>query len=85
MYTYVFAFYLKENNQSEIFKDNQKDLEYFTEGLSEFLERNISKENLLDVKQKMQNDFIYCQKRRKVLLDHVYEGYVKEWWNYNDL
>ena len=35
MYTYVFAYYLRKNNQSAIFEDNQKDLESATEQLSE--------------------------------------------------
>ena len=35
MYTYVFAYYLKKNNQSAIFEENQKDLESATEQLSE--------------------------------------------------
>ena len=41
MYTYVFNYYLKKNNQSVIFKDNQKDLETATETLSGYLERDI--------------------------------------------
>ena len=36
MYTYVFAYYLRKNNQSAIFEDNQKDLESATEQLSEW-------------------------------------------------
>ncbi|XP_022703143.1 E3 ubiquitin-protein ligase ARIH1-like [Varroa jacobsoni] len=42
MYTYVFAFYLRPNNQSRIFEDNQRDLESATEQLSEYLERDAS-------------------------------------------
>lgn len=101
MCTYVFAYYLKKNNQSMIFEDNQKDLESATEKLSEYLERDITSENLADIKQKVQDKyrcvewvcnqaavcdnvppFRYCEKRRKVLLDHVHEGYDKEWWEY---
>lgn len=26
----------------------------------------------------------YCEKRRKALLDHVYEGYDQDWWNYTE-
>ncbi|XP_040566937.1 E3 ubiquitin-protein ligase arih1 [Lepeophtheirus salmonis] len=84
MYTYVFAFYLKKNNQSEIFEDNQKDLEKSTEDLSEYLERDISAENLVDIKQKVQDKYRYCESRRKVLLAHVHEGYEKDWWEYNE-
>ena len=86
MYTYVFAYYLSKNNQSEIFEvsgsgtcyryisdrytnwslisayfispqENQKDLESSTEKLSEYLEREISAENLVDIKQKVQDKY----------------------------
>lgn len=57
MCTYVFAYYLKKNNQSMIFEDNQKDLEVATEKLSEYLERDITSENLADIKQKVQDKY----------------------------
>ncbi|XP_052794707.1 E3 ubiquitin-protein ligase arih1l-like [Mya arenaria] len=85
MYTYVFAFYLKKNNQSIIFEENQKDLEHATEHLSEYLEREITSELLVDIKQKVQDKYRYCESRRKVLLDHVHEGYEKEIWEYQDM
>lgn len=85
MYTYVFAYYLKKNNQSVIFEDNQKDLERATELLSEYLERDITQENLVDIKQKVQDKYRYCDGRRKALLDHVHEGYEKDWWIYSEL
>ncbi|KAK6631581.1 carbonyl reductase (NADPH-dependent) ari1 [Polyplax serrata] len=84
MYTYVFAYYLRKNNQSVIFEDNQKDLESATEKLSEFLERDITSENLADIKQKVQDKYRYCDGRRKVLLEHVHEGYEKDWWDYTE-
>lgn len=84
MYTYVFAYYLRKNNQSVMFEDNQRDLESATEILSEYLERDITSENLADIKQKVQDKYRYCDSRRKVLLEHVHEGYEKEWWVYNE-
>jgi ariadne-1 len=84
MYTYVFAFYLKKNNQSVIFEDNQKDLELATEMLSGYLERNITLDSLVDIKQQVQDKLRYCQQRRQVLLDHVYEGYEQDWWEYTE-
>jgi ariadne-1 len=63
-----------------IFEDNQKDLERATELLSEYLERDITQENLVDIKQKVQDKYRYCDGRRKALLDHVHEGYEKDWW-----
>ncbi|XP_055325889.1 E3 ubiquitin-protein ligase ariadne-1 [Sitodiplosis mosellana] len=84
MCTYVFAYYLRKNNQSLIFEANQKDLETATEKLSEYLERDITSENLADIKQKVQDKYRYCEKRRKVLLDHVHEGYENDWWIYTE-
>ena len=55
MYTYAFAHYLKKNNQSAIFEDNQRDLETATEQLSEYLERDIDGKSLVDIKQKVQD------------------------------
>ncbi|KAJ8305008.1 hypothetical protein KUTeg_018591 [Tegillarca granosa] len=85
MFTYVFAFYLKKNNQSIIFEENQKDLENATEQLSEYLERDITSEMLQDIKQRVQDKYRYCESRRKVLLDHVHEGYEKDLWEYLEL
>lgn len=75
MYTYVFAFYLKRSNQCIIFEDNQRDLENATEHLSEYLERDITSDMLVDIKQRVQDKYRYCESRRNVLLNHVHEGY----------
>eukprot|EP00112_Aurelia_sp_Birch-Aquarium-sp1_P002902 Seg1321.9 transcript_id=Seg1321.9/GoldUCD/mRNA.D3Y31 product="E3 ubiquitin-protein ligase arih1" protein_id=Seg1321.9/GoldUCD/D3Y31 len=83
-FTYVFAFYLKKNNHSIIFEDNQRDLEMATEVLSEYLERDINSEEAQEIKQKVQDKYRYCEQRRQVLLDHVYEGYDKDFWEYQD-
>ena len=66
MYTYVLAFYLKKNTQLELFEDNQSDLENATEILSQYLERDITKElerdipkedYLQELKQTVQNKY----------------------------
>lgn len=59
MYTYVFAYYLIKNNQSIIFEDNQRDLESATEKLSEYLEREITQDNISVIKQKVQDKYRY--------------------------
>ncbi|XP_074650298.1 E3 ubiquitin-protein ligase arih1-like [Tubulanus polymorphus] len=84
MYTYVFAFFLRKNNQSIIFEENQRDLECATEQLSEYLERDITSDILVDIKQKVQDKYRYCESRRTVLLNHVHEGYEKDIWEYHD-
>ena len=38
-------------------QENQKDLEQSTEKLSEYLEREISAENVVDIKQKVQDKY----------------------------
>ena len=50
MYTYAFAFYLRKNNHTLIFEDNQSDLEMATELLSEYLERDITKDSIANIK-----------------------------------
>lgn len=84
MYTYAFAFYLRKNNHSIIFEDNQSDLEIAVEKLSGYLERDITSDNAIDIKQQVQDKYRYCEQRRKVLLDHVHEGYEKDYWEYQE-
>lgn len=84
MYTYAFAFYLKRNNHSIIFEDNQSDLEIAVEKLSGYLERDITSENAVDIKQQVQDKYRYCEHRRHVLLDHVHEGYDRDYWEYQE-
>ena len=84
MYTYAFAFYLKKNNHSIIFEDNQSDLEIAVEKLSGYLERDITSDNAIDIKQQVQDKYRYCEHRRNVLLDHVHEGYEKDYWEYQE-
>lgn len=65
-----------------IFENNQADLEHATEELSGYLERDFSQTNgsLTEMKQKVQDKYRYCSIRRKVLLDHVAEGYEYDYW-----
>lgn len=82
MYTYAFAFYLRKNNQSVMFEANQNDLENATESLSEYLEKDITNENLVDIKLKVQDKYRYCEGRRELLSEHVHEGYENDLWEY---
>ena len=76
MYTYVFAYYLKKNNQSIIFEDNQRDLEQATEQLSEYLERDITQDMLVDIKQKVQDKYryVFSEQISKQLKERFYFG-----------
>lgn len=113
MYTQVFAYYLNENNQSIILETNRSDLEMATKQLLEYLECEMTTEELLDTKQKIIDKcwcvlfssltilFLhciilirlnfefnvcgrrYCETRRKILLDHVHEGYENDLWHFS--
>jgi ariadne-1 len=65
-WTYAFAFYLQRNNETEIFEDNQRDLEMAVEDLSEMFEKPIDK--LKDLKVEMMDKSAYCRNRRVILL-----------------
>ena len=55
-------------------------MENATETLSEYLERDISATNLVDIKQKVQDKMRYLDHRRKILVIHVEEGREKDLW-----
>jgi ariadne-1 len=71
-WTYAFAFYLERNNLTEIFEDNQKDLEMAVENLSEMFERPI--DQLASLKVEMMDKTAYCSKRRVILLNDTAEN-----------
>ena len=71
-WTYAFAFYLQRNNLTEIFEDNQKDLEMAVESLSEMFEKGT--EHLAGLKVDMMDKTSYCNKRRIILLSDTAEN-----------
>ncbi|UJR20497.1 hypothetical protein I4U23_023625 [Adineta vaga] len=84
-YTYPFAYYLLKNNQSDVFEQNQADLERGCEELSELLEKDFFKENVLDnVRKKVSDKLIYCNAQKCALLKHVKDGYINSYWQYID-
>ena len=68
-WTYAFAFYLQRNNETEIFEDNQKDLEMAVENLSEMFEKPVTELSNSKLKVDMMDKTSYCSKRRIILLD----------------
>lgn len=66
-WTYAFAYYLARNNQTEIFEDNQKDLEMSVENLSEMFEKPT--DQLKSLKVEIMDKISYCSKRRVIVLD----------------
>ena len=66
-WTYAFAYYLKRNNMTEMFEDNQKDLQMAVEALSEMFERPVAE--LKPLKVEILDKTAYCNKRREILLE----------------
>lgn len=81
--SYVFAYFTYCDtgcHQLHIFEDNQGDLEVATEALSGYMEHDIDGDDFVRIKQALIEKTEYCDRRRKVLLDHIHEGYDKQWW-----
>ena len=79
--TYVFGYYVRKNNQKDIFEDNQRDLETAIDTLSGYLEKDIeSMADLKNMKKEILDKSTYVEQRRKVLVAHIYEGNDKDWW-----
>uniref|UniRef100_A0A1I7U102 Ferritin n=1 Tax=Caenorhabditis tropicalis TaxID=1561998 RepID=A0A1I7U102_9PELO len=83
MYSFAFAYYLKRDNNVMIFEDNLKDLEQATEQLSGMLEKKMLLNDLLQMKQPVQEKCQYVEKRRQVLLKHCSEGDAQDIWVFN--
>lgn len=73
-WTYAFAFYLARNNLTEIFEDNQKDLEMAAENLSQMFEKPIQELADADLKVEIMDKTSYCNKRRVILLEFTAEN-----------
>ncbi|KAI5363979.1 Putative Zinc finger, RING-type, IBR domain, Zinc finger, RING/FYVE/PHD-type, TRIAD [Septoria linicola] len=80
-WTYAFAYYLQRNNQTEIFEDNQKDLEMAVENLSEMFEKPT--EQLSELKVDMMDKTSYCNQRRIVLLDDTAKNLKDGNWEFS--
>lgn len=77
-WTYAFAYYLQRNNSTEIFEDNQKDLEMAVESLSEMFEKPTTE--LADLKVDMMDKTSYCNKRCIILLTDTAENLKTGQW-----
>jgi len=78
-WTYAFAYYLARNNLTEIFEDNQKDLEMAVENLSEMFEKPI--DQLKDLKVDILDKTSYCTKRRIIVLNDTAENLKLGMWS----
>ncbi|KAI1807456.1 ring finger protein [Daldinia bambusicola] len=82
-WTYAFAFYLARNNLTEIFEDNQKDLELAVEALSEMFEKPISELSAPKLKVDIMDKTAYCNRRRVILLEDTADNLANGRWTFN--
>ncbi|KAI4227974.1 MAG: hypothetical protein L6R36_001984 [Xanthoria steineri] len=79
-WTYAFAYYLARNNLTEIFEENQKDLEMAVEGLSEMFEKQTAE--LSGLKVDIMDKTAYCLQRRVILLEDTAVNLKSGEWNF---
>ena len=83
-WTYCFAYYLNRENQTELFEDNQRDLEMIVEQLSELLEKPLPDDgDILELKQNVLNKSVYVMNRREILLVDTANGLAEGRWTFN--
>ncbi|KAI5298990.1 60S ribosomal protein L8B, partial [Ascosphaera atra] len=80
-WTYAFAYYLVRDNQTEIFEDNQKDLELAVESLSEMFEKPV--QELAGLRVDILDKTAYCNKRRVILLSDTADRLRNGEWKFN--
>ena len=68
---------LKRNNMTELFEDNQRDLERAVENLGYLLEKNPEGESIAKLRQDITNESAYVQKRHEILMDDTLKGYLE--------
>ncbi|KAF4126061.1 ariadne-1 [Geosmithia morbida] len=83
-WTYAFAYFLARNNLTEIFEDNQKDLEMAVENLSEMFEKPIAELSNPTLKVDIMDKTSYCNKRRLILLDDTATNLAQGKWAFNE-
>ncbi|CEP13362.1 hypothetical protein [Parasitella parasitica] len=81
-WTYAFAFYLDRTNETELFEDNQRDLEMATEQLSELLERPLEPDKISELKQAVLDKSVYVKLRREILLEDTAKGLQDGRWSF---
>jgi ariadne-1 len=68
---------LKKCNSTEIFEDNQANLEQAVEDLSEMLEKPIDATTIMQLKSDMVNKTNYVEKRAGIILSDTLQGHYE--------
>ncbi|KAJ1559047.1 hypothetical protein HK405_012210, partial [Cladochytrium tenue] len=82
-WTYCLAYYLTRGNATDLFEDNQRDLEMAVEQLSEMLEKPIDPEAIAALKQQVLDKSAYVAGRREVLLTATAKDLLEHRWRFN--
>ncbi|KAJ3413079.1 hypothetical protein HDV05_008533 [Chytridiales sp. JEL 0842] len=72
-----------KSNATDLFEDNQRDLEMAVEQLSELLEKPIEPEKIAELKQQVLDKSVYVSTRREVLLTATSSDLAENKWTYN--
>lgn len=83
-WTYAFAYYLARNNLTEIFEQNQKDLEMAVENLSEMFEKPVADLSDAKLKVDIMDKTSYCNKRRIILLEDTATNLAEGKWEFKE-
>jgi len=62
---------------TELFEDNQRDLEGAVENLGYLLEQNPDAESIAKLRQDITNQSAYVQKRHDILMEDTLKGYLE--------
>jgi ariadne-1 len=81
-WTYCFAFYLERNNMTQLFEDNQRDLEMAVESLSELLENPLTPEAIPELRKHVLDKTAYVSNRLETLLTDCHQGLQESRWVY---
>ncbi|KAL2914277.1 hypothetical protein HK105_206223 [Polyrhizophydium stewartii] len=81
-WTYCFAYYLVRNNNTQLFEDNQSDLEMAVEALSGLLEQPIDPSTVSKTKQLVLDKTVYVASRREILLKDTCRGLIEGRWEF---
>ncbi|KAH9247135.1 hypothetical protein BASA81_015278 [Batrachochytrium salamandrivorans] len=81
-WTYCFAYYLVRDNATQLFEDNQSDLEMAVEALSEMIEQPIDPATVSKTKQLVLDKMSYVSSRREILLADTSKGLLEGRWKF---
>ena len=82
-WTYCMIYYLQRNNMTELYEDNQRDLERAVEELSGQLESPIEQETIPAMRQNVTDVAAYVRKGRELLLTGREAGGPEGRWQWN--